>query len=252
MKRSKNRAEKVERLFQDTELKETKHYSKKVSAFVLTAFSVLSCVLAVVGFFYIKREFSDAGVIRNWIAQHAFAGSFVMILVCALQVIIALIPGELVEITAGYGFGPRGGALLCLIGNTLGSITAILLVRKFGRRFVESLYPREKIDALPILRNPKKRNLLTAILFLIPGTPKDLMTYVIGLTEMSIPAYILLTTVARFPSIISSTVGGGALGDNKMWFAVVVFLITGVVSLLGYLLYLWIQKRSSSSAHKDE
>ena len=78
------------------------------------------------------------------------------------------------------------------------------------------------------------------------------MTYVIGLTEMSIPAYILLTTVARFPSIISSTVGGGALGDNKMWFAVVVFLITGAVSLLGYLLYLWIQKRSSSSAHKDE
>ena len=252
MKRSKNRAEKVERLFQDTELKETKHYSKKVSAFVLTAFSVLSCVLAVVGFFYIKREFSDAGVIRNWIAQHAFAGSFVMILVCAIQVIIALIPGELVEITAGYVFGPWWGALLCLIGNTLGSITAILLVRKFGRRFVESLYPQEKIDALPILRNPKKRNLLTAILFLIPGTPKDLMTYVIGLTEMSIPAYILLTTVARFPSIINSTVGGGALGDNKMWFAVVVFLITGAVSLLGYLLYLWIQKRSSSSAHKDE
>ena len=156
-----------------------------------------------------------------------------MILVCAIQVIIALIPGELVEITAGYVFGPWWGALLCLIGNTLGSITAILLVRKFGRRFVESLY-------------------LTAILFLIPGTPKDLMTYVIGLTEMSIPAYILLTTVARFPSIISSTVGGGALGDNKMWFAVVVFLITGAVSLLGYLLYLWIQKRSSSSAHKDE
>ncbi len=63
-------------------------------------------------------------------------------------------------------FGAWGGALLCLAGTTLGSVLVLLLVRRFGGRFVYAFYPKEKIDALPILRNPKKRNLLTLVLFL--------------------------------------------------------------------------------------
>ena len=135
------------------------------------------------------------------------------------------------------------GALLCLVGTMIGSVLVILLVRKLGRRFVESLYLREKIDALPILRERKKRNVLTAILFLIPGTPKDLFTYVIGLTDMSITLYVLITAISRFPSIIMSTFGGNALGDDKLIKAIIIFIVTGVISLCGYFLYLYIQKR---------
>ena len=108
---------------------------------------------------------------------------------------------------------------------------------------MESLYPREKIDSLPILNDPKKRNLVTCILFLIPGTPKDLLTYIIGLTEMSIPLYILLTAVARFPSIIMSTMSGDAFGDGRLRTALVVFIVAAVISGLGYLLYLYLQKK---------
>ena len=242
--------EKIKRALQDTELAETKHYSKKVAATVIGVFSVLSCVLAVIGFFYIRKNFSDPAIIRDWLDGHYVWGAIIMICVCVLQVVIALIPGELVEIAAGYIFGPWWGALICLVGAMLGSVLVILLVRRFGRKYVESIYPREKLDALPILNNPSKRNALTALLFLIPGTPKDLLTYVVGLTEMSVLSYVLLTGFARIPSILMSTLGGDALIADRLNTAIVMFIVAGAISLCGYLAYLYIQKRSTKR-HKQ-
>ena len=141
--------------------------------------------------------------------------------------------------------------MLCLAGTTLGSVLVLLLVRRFGGRFVYAFYPKEKIDALPILRNPKKRNLLTLVLFLLPGTPKDLLTYGIGLTDMSIPSYLALTTVARFPSVITSTVGGNAVGEKKYLWAVAVFLVTAAISLAGLCLYNRIGKRHAQACAED-
>ena len=82
------------------------------------------------------------------------------------------------------------------------------------------------------------------MLFLIPGTPKDLFTYIVGLTDMSIPLYLLLTTVSRFPSIIMSTASGDAMGEKEWVNAVWLFVITGIISGTGYLIYIFIQKKS--------
>ncbi|MBO5203497.1 MAG: TVP38/TMEM64 family protein [Clostridia bacterium] len=244
--------EKVKRLFADKPLKETKHYSKRYAATVLSVISVCLCVLSVLGFIFIKTRFSDTDAIKAWVDENYLIAAVVMTLLCAVQVVIALIPGELLEIASGYAFGGVMGAVICTVGILLGSVVAILLARRLGRRFVESLYPREKIDAIPILNDPKRRNAMTFLLFLIPGTPKDLFTYVIGMTEMSIPLYIVLTMFARLPSIVMSTLGGGALGSNKLMLAVVIFIVAAVVSACGYLIYLTIQNRHRKKTVKDK
>ena len=218
-------------------------YSRRVAKICLSAFSILSCVLAAIGFVLLKTVFKDADVFKAFVDEHYLLSAIVMILICALQVVIALIPGELVEITAGYAFGTFGGAVIALAGITLGSVIALILAKRYGRRLIESLYPKEKLDAIPIINEPKRRNALTAILFLIPGTPKDLLTYAVGLTDMSIPTYLAIATVARIPSIIISTVGGDALGENRFIHAIIAFIVSAVVSLLGYLIYLQISKR---------
>ena len=241
--------EKIKQLFKDTELKEAKHYSKKIAAIALSVFSVLSCVLAIVGVIFLKTNFSDTDAVKAFVEENYILSILSMILICAIQVIIALMPGELVEIACGYAFGAIPGTLICLAGITLGSVIVLLLSRKFGRRFVESIYPREKIDSLPILRDPKKRNVFTALLFLIPGTPKDLITYIIGITEMSIPTYLVIATFARIPSIVMSTIGGDALGNDKFVRAIIAFIISGVISLVGYLIY---NKISKSSTAKND
>ncbi len=227
--------------------KKTKSYidvkiiSKKAAAVALGIFSVLSCVLAVLGYLYIRHTFEDPSVVRDWISDHYVLGVIAMILICAIQVIVALVPGELVEIAAGYIFGAWLGSIICFIGIMLGSVIVILLTRKIGRRFIEALCPREKLESIPILNDPKKRDSLTAVLFLIPGTPKDLLTYIIALTEMSIPTYILLTSV-RFPSIIISAIGGDALINESLTKAIWIFIIAAIISALGYFIFIMIKK----------
>ena len=238
------RKERAKQLLQDKHFEETKHYSKRTAATVISIASAVICILAVIGAILLRDYFSAENIdkLQAFVSEHWLIGALIFMAVCSFQVIIALIPGEAVEIAAGVIFGPFWGTLLSLVGIMTGSVIVILLVRRFGRRFVETLYPREKIDALPILNNHKRRNFLIALLFFIPGTPKDLITYAVGLTEVSIPLYILLTTVARIPSILMSTLGGDAFGEGQIIKGIIIFAITALVSGLGYLAYLWIQK----------
>ena len=224
--------------------------SKRYAATVLSIISAVFCVLTVVGIVVFQKYLTDAELVRAWVEDNYLLGAVGIILICAVQVIVALIPGEAVEIACGYVFGAWGGALICSLGILLGSVSVIILVRRFGRRFVEAFYPKEKIDSLPVLNDPKKRNTVTFLLFLIPGTPKDLLTYIVGLTNMSIPLYIALTMVARFPSIIISTMGGDAVGDGRFLKAVIVFIIAAVISGVGYLCYLFLQKSLSAKSNK--
>ncbi len=212
--------------------------SKKLTfALFLSVFSVLIAVCTVIGIILMRKYFSDTNHIKTFVNEHYIIGSIIMIAVTAIQVIIAFIPGELVEVAAGYAFGTIPGLILVLIGNIIGSITAIFLTRKFGMKIINFFYPNEDINSLPILNNPKKRNTLTFLLFLIPGTPKDMLTYVVGLTDMKIWQYLLLTTFAKIPSIVSSTAGGHAVGSNKIMLAIYIFAGIAILSIIGLTIY---------------
>lgn len=236
------RKEKAKKMLSDKPFEETKHYSKKYAATVLSIISAVLVVATIVGAVLLYEYIDD---LEAFAKENIVVGSIIFSVVCAVQVVFAFIPGEVVEVAAGVLFGPWWGTLFCLIAETVGSVVVILLVRKFGRKFVESLYPREKIDSLPILNDRKKRNTFIFMLFAIPGTPKDFLTYIIGLTQISIPAYILLTFFARIPSVITSTFAGSSIGDGKLVQAVVIFAITAALSGIGYLVYLSIQKKNS-------
>lgn len=204
---------------------------------ILSIVSVVFLILTVTGIWFMREYLRDPAFVRERIGEHYLLGAISLVLIAAIQVMVALIPGEFVEIAAGYVFGSWIGSLLCLLGIVLGSCLTILLVRKFGSRLVYAFYPKEKIDSLPIINDPTKRNLLTFLLFVIPGTPKDLFTYAIGLTDMSIPLYILLTTAARFPSVVLSTLSGNAVGTRDYKMAIVFVVVTAFVSATGVLIY---------------
>ena len=210
---------------------------KTKASVILGVTSGVFLALTMLGVWLMREYLSDPELVRERIGEHYFLGAVALVLISAVQVIVALVPSEVVEIAAGYVFGSWMGAFLCLIGIVLGSCTTILLVRKLGARLVYAFYPKEKIDSLPIINDPPKRNLLTFVLFVIPGTPKDLFTYAIGLTDMSIPLYIALTTAARFPSVILSTIGGNAVGDRDYTKAIIFVVITAAVSGIGLLIY---------------
>lgn len=185
---------------------------------------------------------------RAWVDEHGIWGRLVFTGMMALQIIVAVIPGEPLEITAGYAFGMAEGTLLCMLGAFAGGTVVFLFVRYFGIKVVDIFIPREKITQLKFLNNKKKLTLLTTIVFLIPGTPKDILTYFAGLTPMKLTTWMLITTFARLPSIITSTAGGNALGTKEYAAAALVFAVTVVASGVGLLIY----KKMSNKKHSSE
>ena len=174
---------------------------------------------------------------RSWVDAHGILGKICFIGMTAFQVIIAFVPGEPLEIGAGYAFGAFEGTVLTVIGTVLGSITVYFLVKRWGIRLCEVFFPREKLMNLRFLKSKKSREILSFIIFFLPGTPKDLVTYFLGLTDISFTYVLFLSGIARLPSIITSTLGGDALGGKKYAVALIVFGVTAVVSSAGIYVY---------------
>lgn len=184
---------------------------------------------------------------RAWVDSSGFVSRVIFVGMVVFQLIIALIPGEPLEMGAGYAFGAVEGTILCIIGCVIGSALVFLFVRRFGVKLVEVFFPREKIRSLRFLQDSRRLNLLTFIVFFIPGTPKDLLSYFIGLTDMKLGTWLCITAVARIPSIVTSTVTGDALGLKDYQFALIAFGVTLALSLLGILVY----RRLSARRHPN-
>ncbi len=180
---------------------------------------------------------SEPEQFRAWVDERGIVGRLAFVGMMALQILIAVIPGEPLEIAAGYAFGILEGTLLCMAGAFIGSALVVLFVRKCGVKAIEVFFPREKIDSLKFLQNTRRLNLWVFLVFFIPGTPKDILSYCIGLTRMKMSAWLAISTVARVPSIITSTIGGDALGMGDNAFAALVFAATLLVSLAGIIIY---------------
>lgn len=179
---------------------------------------------------------------RLWVENHGILGRLIFVLIVLVQVVIALIPGEPLEIAAGYAFGAVEGTLLYLGGAVTGSIIVFLLVRRFGIRFLEIFFSAEKIQSMGFLKNNRKRSVLLFFIFMIPGTPKDLLCYYAGLTDMKFATFLVINLIGRLPALLSSTIGGDALGMQSYTLAIIVFGITLLVSGVGYLIYQHISK----------
>ena len=174
---------------------------------------------------------------RSWVDSQGIWASILFMGMIILQIVVAVIPGEPLEIVAGYAFGAVEGTLLCLIGAFVGRVLVFLLVRRFGTRAVEVFFPLDKLQSLKFLQNQRRLFFWVFFLFFLPGTPKDVLCYIVGLTQLPLRSWLLLSAIAPSPSIVTSTIGGDALGMGNYGFAVIVFIITLAISGLGLLAY---------------
>lgn len=229
----------------------TKHQKLILVLAITAAVFALGIICIFVGLPLIRFA-SAPEQFRAWVDEHGFAGKIAYMGMVFFQVVIAIIPGEPFEIAGGYAFGAVEGTLLSFIAATLGSITVFGLVRRFGVKYVEIFFSREKLNSLRFLKTSRKRDILFLIIFMIPGTPKDLISYFAGLTNIQFPVWLVICSIGRMPSLLTSTIGGDALGEEKYIMAVVVFAITLGVSLLGLAIYNYICKRHEKKKQTDE
>ena len=181
---------------------------------------------------------------QQWVDSQGLLAPVLFMGMVILQVVVAVIPGEPLEIAAGYAFGALEGTVLCVLGTLIGGVLVFLLVRRFGAQAVEVFFDLEKFRSLRFFQDRRRLTFWVFLVFFLPGTPKDVLCYFVGLTDMRLRTWILVSAVARIPSIITSTVGGNALGGQDYRLAVIVFAVTLGVSLLGGGLYTLYTRRN--------
>lgn len=195
----------------------------------------------------IYSVFGSPEKLREFLSLFKGYDKWVFVAIRAFQTVIKIIPAEPLEIGSGALYGTWGGMLLCIFGTMLGSLVIIALTRVFGRRLVNVFIPVEKLDSLRFLQNEKRVYLTLFFIYLIPGTPKDILTYAASLTKLDMKKFLLITGIARIPSIISSTWCGEELIEQNYTLAIIIFVATLVLTVISSLIY---KKFTASQASK--
>lgn len=230
----------------------TPRMQKALSIGAFIFFIIFSALLFVSVGVPMIRYAKNPDLFREWIDSMGVWGKLAYVGMNVLQVLVAVIPGGPLELAGGYAFGHLMATILSILGITIGSSLVFLLVRLFGHKLVEAFFPIEKINEVKFLRSPRSRKLLLGLLFLIPGTPKDLLCYFCGLTDISFFSFVTITNLARIPAIWASSYGGSSVGDKSYFRALLILLAVLICTLVGVGIYLLIVRRHQKKGREKK
>lgn len=150
-----------------------------------------------------------------------------------LQVLAAAIPGELLQLAGGYAFGTWAGAFYSVIGISLGSTIAFFIARLLGYPVLKMFVSPKALARYDFMINSHRTEIIIFILFFIPGLPKDILSYLAGITPVKAERFILSSTIARFPGILASSYIGANLQKQNLTEVIIASVIVVIVFALG-------------------
>jgi uncharacterized membrane protein YdjX (TVP38/TMEM64 family) len=157
----------------------------------------------------------------------------IFVVVQALQVVAAPIPGEITGLVGGFLFGKVWGSILSTVGLTVGSMLAFWVARKFGLRFVEKIVKKQYIQKFNFFVTHKGLY-ITFVMYLLPGFPKDALCYFLGLTRLRFLDFVLMNVFGRFPGTLILTMQGSAVRAEHWWELFTLLMVTVVMVVTLY------------------
>jgi uncharacterized membrane protein YdjX (TVP38/TMEM64 family) len=179
--------------------------------------------------------FRSSESIRAWVQARGVLAPLAFMGLQVLQVVIFVIPGEIVQIAGGFAFGLWGGALWSILGILTGSLINFGVGRLLGRPFVESVFGPERISRVDAATAGGKAAAGFLLLFAIPGIPKDILTYAAGASSLPFAAFIAVSTLGRLPGILGSAYMGSAVYDKEFGLAIAAIVVSTALFALGLL-----------------
>ena len=204
----------------------------------LAVFIVLITAIVVAIWPTLSIVFEPGGVetLIELITSQGPLGVLILLGMQLLQIIVAFIPGEVVQIAAGMMYGPLWGSVVILVGCVLSSMVVYELVHKLGAPFVRSMVGEKQLLKFRQFELSGKFGVTVFILFLIPGFPKDVLTYIVPLSDMNLRTFLLLSTIGRTPGVIISTYAAAGLADGNIVTSVIIFVVAALIAIIVLLL----------------
>lgn len=224
---------------------EVKH--AKAKRIAVGVFVVLFAILFVAFYLTVGRMIAafieDSNSFKEWIEGFDKWSVMIFILLRVIQTVFKLIPGGPLEIAAGFAFGVWEGFLWCMVGSLIGSAIILFIGKKYGIKLVGLFVAPEKIHSASMLVDKKTRNFAFFLMYFLPGTPKDIFTWVASITDENVIGFTALTMLARIPSVLISTWCGHELMDENYLLSALIFGALIVCTIVGGIIYKMISSR---------
>ena len=229
---------------------------KKTTIFkiILAIIALAICIAVIIYLFPIVKNLStQEGQLefKEKIDNLGFLGLLMLFGIQFAQIFLIVIPGEPIEILAGMCYGGIGGTIFITVSVAILTTFILFMVRRLGRKFVYEFCSKEQIEKIEnskLMKNTEKIEFIMLILFLIPGTPKDLLVYIGGLLPIKPLRFILISTFARLPSVISSTFAGENIASGDWIFSIIIYVATFII--IGLIIFL-VNKFDKSSTTRQ-
>jgi len=180
------------------------------------------------------RLASNREALRRLLEEQKGFAPVVFVIIQAAQVVAAPIPGELTGFLGGYVFGALRGFIYSQIGLTLGSIMAFGLGHWLGQPFVRRMVKQETYERFAFLTETRGV-LVTFVLFLIPGFPKDYLSYLLGVSPMRFLPFLLVCALGRMPGTYLLSLQGDRVGGRDYLQGLIILTAVAVLSVVAYL-----------------
>lgn len=200
----------------------------------LIAFFALMVIVAILIWPYIHEAFEPGGLSRviDDVRNAGPLGFLILLAMQFMQIVVAFIPGEVVQMAAGMMYGPWLGAAVVLLGCIISSAFVFAVVHRLGAPFVRDMVPTKYLDKFNAFEESGKLSIVVFILFLIPAMPKDTFTYLVPLTNMRMRDFLVLSNVGRIPSIVISTYAANCLVDGNITQSIIIFAVVAVIAIV--------------------
>jgi uncharacterized membrane protein YdjX (TVP38/TMEM64 family) len=183
---------------------------------------------------FFVRLYADKHFLKQTLREWGLLAPVIFIVLQALQVIIAPIPGEVTGILGGFLFGEWVGLIYSTIGLTLGSVAAFGVGRWLGAHYVRTLVSQETWDKMGFIVDAEGA-ILCFIIYLIPGLPKDMVCYLFGISPMPLWVFALVSTLGRIPGTwVLSAQGAHTAAGNYLQVILLTTIVVGVALPLYY------------------
>lgn len=240
------------------EIKETHESARKKQIKILKillAIIVIGIIIGALIYFVpvLKGLSTTEGKIafKNKVQKSGFLGMMSLFGLQLAQMFLFILPGEPIEIVAGMCYGGFWGTVFIMVSSAIISILIFLAVRRLGRKFVYEFSDEEKVKKIEnskLFQDPKRVEIIMFILFLIPGTPKDLLVYIAGLLPIKPGRFILISTFAKIPSIVSSTYAGAKILEGNWRIGLIIY---GLI-IAAVLVFIFIMSRFDKNKLTEE
>ena len=137
------------------------------------------------------------------------------------------------QLVAGAMYGVAGGAAIILIGCVISSAILFAVVHRLGAPFVRDMIPEKWLDKVTDFEQSEKLDVMVFVLFLIPGMPKDVLTYLVPLTDMPMRKFVIISNVARVPGVLMSMLAADGLLNGDFKAVVIIAVAVGAIAAVG-------------------